>query len=128
MSRAAVRNAADPKQVRRAEIEERFRAERDAQDLNAILSTPPGRRFLRRLLVDIAGINRSTYTNGPTGKGSDPTFLEGMRNVGLMVLAEINAVSFEKWLLALAEHYEELKRQQKADVEKPTDTEEHNNE
>lgn len=103
-----VANSADNKQVKRAADKETLRRERETNDLKSLLETVHGRRFLRRMIVEVAGIYRSSYLGGPTGRGSDPAFLEGQRNVGLQLLAEVQTVNADLWLLAEREHNETL--------------------
>lgn len=58
--RVAVRNAADPKQVRRAERQARDRDARLLLDVLAVMSTLPGRRVMWELLSR-AGVFRSVW-------------------------------------------------------------------
>lgn len=109
MKRSLVRNSADPEQVHAAAQKEQIRGERERNDLVALMGTAYGRRYIRRLVVEIAGRDRSTYLNGPTGRDSDRDFLEGGRNVGLQVLAEVQDACPEQWLLAEREHHESLR-------------------
>lgn len=111
MTRVLVKNAADAEQVNEATEKTKSRAERDRNDLVTVMQTPAGRRYVRRLVVETAGLYRSSYLNGPTGRGSDPVFMEGMRNVGLEKYAEIMDVCPELWALAEQEHREQLKRE-----------------
>lgn len=66
-----------------------LRLARDLDDRRAVLATPAGRRFARRILHEICGINRSTYLMRPTGQPTDLAFAEGGRNVGLVLLEEL---------------------------------------
>ena len=109
MSRTLVQNSADPKQVKAAEQKEKIREEQTVNDLRTLMNTAHGRRFIRRLIVDVCGRDRSTYINGPTGRDSDKDFLEGGRNIGLQVLAEVREACPEQWLLTEKEHYETLR-------------------
>ena len=107
--RSLVRNSADPEQVKNASLKEQTRGERETNDLKSLMGTAHGRRFIRRVIAEIAGRDRSTYLTGPTGRDSDKDFLEGARNVGLQLLAEVRDVCPEQWLLAEKEHYETLR-------------------
>lgn len=102
--KSLVRNSADPRQVEAAGRKEGMRGEQEVNDLQVVMSTPNGRRFMRRLIVETAGLYRSSYLNGPTGRGSDPVFLEGMRNVGLQQFAEVCEHCPTEWTLAEKEH------------------------
>lgn len=105
---ALVKNSADPKQIKAASQKETIRVEQIANDRKAVMSTPSGRRFVRRLIMEIAGKDRSTvYGDGLTGRGVDP-ILEGMRNVGLQVYAEVLDSCAEEWFLAEKEHRAQL--------------------
>lgn len=77
-----VKNAADPKQVKRAERLEARRAARLAKAIKAVLSTQEGRTFVRALLDD-AGLLRSSFDTN----GSMMYFKEGRRNHGLEIRA-----------------------------------------
>lgn len=57
----------------------------EADDFAWLMSHKQGRRIVRRLL-DKAGIYRTTFTGDERG-----AFLEGMRNMGLMLLADVQA-------------------------------------
>ena len=115
MKKPLVRNAANEKQVKRAGDREQLRQETDIDDLKKIMSTVHGRRFVRRLIVTSAGLLRSSYLGAPTGRGSDPVFLEGRRSVGIDLHDELSNHCFDKWMLALAEDYE-LKRHELAAI------------
>ena len=101
-----MRNSADPEQVAIATQKETLRGERERNDLITLMGTVYGRRYVRRLVVDLAGRDRSTYLNGPTGRDSDKDFLEGARNIGLQVLAEVMEACPEQWFIAEKEHHE----------------------
>jgi len=109
MSRTLVQNSADPQQVKAAEQKEKLRGEQIVNDLRALMDTAHGRRFIHRLIVDIAGRDRSSYTNGLMGRDSDRDFLEGCRSVGLQILAEVKEACPERWLLAEKEYYDRLR-------------------
>ncbi len=79
-----VRNAADPKQVKRGKQTEKWRAERDQLDLHTILDTLTGRRFLWRLLCE-AGCFRSIHAATEFDRGVQ----EGKRRMGLEVMNAI---------------------------------------
>lgn len=102
--KSLVRNSADPSQVENANRKEKMRGEQAVNDLRVVMGTPNGRRFMRRLIVETAGLYRSIYLNGPTGNASDPVFLEGMRNVGLQQFAEVCEHCPAEWAQAEKEH------------------------
>ena len=102
-----MRNAADPKQVKRAGRRDKERAKRAEADLRWVLSDPRGRRFLWQLLGD-AGIFRTSFTGN-----SETFFREGMRNLGLQVFTKIHEVAPDLYL----EMAQEAQAEQKADAD-----------
>jgi len=86
---------------RETQEERRQRRERELNDIRAVLSTREGRRFVWRLLT-IGSLFRTTFTGNSTS-----FFLEGHRNVALLVLNDIQKVdpnSFGTlWAEAVAE-------------------------
>lgn len=97
MTRARVKNAADEEQVKDARDREKLKLEKDQNDLKWVLSMPQGRRFLYRLL-EMCGVYKSSFTGS-----SETFFLEGQRNIGLKVLAEITGADSELYLTMLRE-------------------------
>lgn len=97
MSKPYVKNAADSDQVRQAgEKEERGR-ERDLNDMRTVLSTLSGRRVVWRYLT-FCKVFESSFT------GNSTTFFnEGMRNVGLALLADIHEAEPQAYLLMMQE-------------------------
>ena len=87
--RAWVGNAADPQQVKKAKKLDRMRELREREDLEAILSTVGGRRFLWKQLCE-AGVF-SDYTGEVEGVYR---FL-GRRSRGLALMLEIQALNPE---------------------------------
>ena len=90
-------NAADEKRVKeKGELEKR-RADRDAADFTGIMSTESGRRFVWRMLT-ACHIYESSFT------GNNTTFFnEGERNIGLMLMADINSHCPEMYIKMLQE-------------------------
>jgi|SRR6476661_6502009 len=81
-----VTNAADPKQTAEAERKAKDLAKQRDDDVKFLLSTAQGRRFFWRYLGDCM-VFQTCFD------GSSRTFFnEGQRNVGLMMLADINRV------------------------------------
>ena len=78
-----VKNAADETQVKNAEIKVKLNEDQKHNDLKWILATEQGRRFVWRLL-ETTGIFKSSFTGS-----SETYFLEGQRNVGLKLLADV---------------------------------------
>lgn len=96
-TRALVRNAADEEQVERAGEREKRGRELELDDVRALMRNRPGRRFMWRVL-DACGVFRSSFT------GDNATFFnEGQRNIGLLLMADINEACPELYATMLAE-------------------------
>lgn len=67
------------------------------EDMKWLMASKRGRRIMWRIL-DRAGVHRTSFTGN-----SETFFREGMRNVGLMLLAQITDVSPESYVLMLTE-------------------------
>lgn len=94
--------------------EELSRAERlrlrNENDLRVLLSTPNGRRFLGNLIFDpVALLGGGTGVNHATFSQSHVTMAaaEGARDVGLRLLACVEALDFSAALLIRRERYDE---------------------
>lgn len=68
-------------------------------ELRQVMSTPAGRRFIWRLL-DRAGMWRSSYRESR----QDTDFLEGNRNIALMLWADLQRICPELKLRMQEEH------------------------
>lgn len=93
-----VTNASDPRQVEAAQTKASDKDEQDALDFEFILSTPAGRRFVWRYL-EFTGVFRSSFTTS----GSETFYKEGMRNVGLKLMNDINKINPEAYILMTKE-------------------------
>lgn len=82
--KALVKNAADPEQVKEAADKEKFKREHEIDDVRYILASQQGRRFIWKYL-DFCGVFRTSFTGN-----SETFFKEGIRNVGLKILADLN--------------------------------------
>lgn len=91
-------NAADKDAVRESARKAKELAKRQRADTRAVLDSPEGRRVVWRML-ERAGIFRSSFT----GNSSTTVFNEGMRNLGLMLMSDINEACPEKYLVMLNE-------------------------
>lgn len=78
----------------------------EIDDVRWLMSSKRGRRFMWRLLEQ-AGIYRTTYVNSAT----QTAFLEGGRNFGLMLVADIHAGGLEQYTQMVAEAHKENERQ-----------------
>lgn len=94
---ALVGNAADEKQVKRADLKERDTRRRELEDIKVVLSTRNGRRFYWRYL-NKCGIFSSCYVSD-----SRVYFNEGMRNIGILLVVDLNEADPEAYLTMMAE-------------------------
>lgn len=85
-------NIADEDQLKERDEELKKDQDQETADMKAILATDSGKRFIRRLLR-FCGVFQTSFTGN-----SRTFFLEGQRNVGLMLITEIGAI--DKHLLA----------------------------
>lgn len=103
------RNARDEKALKRASEKEKLLTKRRIDDVNLVMSTQQGRRFVWDLLE---------FT-GVFSVGWDPSarihFNAGMRNVGLKVFSELHQVCPDQYLLMAKEAADESKERQKLD-------------
>ena len=95
-------NAAKPEQVKKAENRTLSVEQRQQMDLQLILESVEGRRFVWRYLK-FCGIFERSYVST---SHSETCFNEGMRNVGLKLLAEVNETDPESYLEMMKEHRE----------------------
>ena len=93
-------NAADKDQVVKEAKLEKTKRLVEIDDIKVVLSTRAGRRFIWKHLTG-TGIFQSCFT------GNSATFFnEGRREVGLKILAEVNAASPDSYLLMMKESNE----------------------
>lgn len=98
--RALVGNAADEEQVREAAEKSRTNREKQLDDVYWVLSTKQGRRFYYRILEE-CGVFRLSYR---AGQPDLTAFNEGTRNIGLMLLTEINEACPDAYTLMMKEN------------------------
>lgn len=91
----------DDNETSRAHAKAVAHIERQAEqeDLRKVMSTKNGRRFVYRL-IERAGIHRTTFRESPT----ESAFLEGQRDFGIFIEAEVNAACPNHYLTMLKEH------------------------
>ena len=95
---ALVKNAADPQQVKQAGGAQRRKREMELRDVANILESQSGRRFVWRYLEE-CGVFKTSFT------GTSQTFyLEGQRNIGLKLLADVNDAAPDAYLVMLKEN------------------------
>src|SRR5687767_10645516 len=97
-----VTNAANEGQVNEAEKKVKFGRDRDLSDVSAILATLHGRRFIWRYLTECR-VFETSFNNSE----SITYFNEGMRNIGLKLLADVNEASPDAYLQMLKESKKE---------------------
>lgn len=83
-----------------AELDAQLAREREINDLKTVMGSVNGRRFMWRLL-EKAGIFKSSMTGN-----SQTFFLEGQRNIGLFLLAQINEHCLDQYVVMLNESRE----------------------
>ena len=94
------KNAADENQIKEARQKERFGREKELDDLKFILATEQGRRFVWRYL-EITGVYKTSFTGS-----SETYFLEGQRNIGLKLMADINDSDPEAYVKMIKQNKE----------------------
>lgn len=99
--KARVGNAADVQQVRKAAQTDKRERVKQLEDVRQILATQVGRRFVWRYLQE-CGVFQSSFHPS----GSQLYYNEGMRNVGLMLMADINESSPDAYQTMLKESKE----------------------
>lgn len=75
----------------------KLRAQVEANDIKWLMSSKQGRRIAARL-IEKAGVYRTSFTGN-----SETFFKEGMRNMGLFIVAEVMQHSPEAFALMLTE-------------------------
>ena len=97
MAKSAVMNAADPEQVKKAGKKDQRTRDRQLDDMRGVMSSLEGRRFMWRWLSE-CGVFKSSFTGN-----SQTFFLEGQRNIGLMMLTDINESDPTSYVTMLTE-------------------------
>lgn len=96
--KALVGNAADPEQVAKATKKGALARIQQMNDLRQVMSTRSGRRVLWGLLAECGVFRTSFHTNG-----SIVYFNEGMRQIGLKLLADLNEADEAAYALMASE-------------------------
>lgn len=73
--------------------------EREAADLDAIMRTTEGRRFMYRMVFRVGGLQSPSYDTS----GQAMSYREGRRAMALILLREAQAVCPELWIRMLQE-------------------------
>lgn len=98
-TRPLVRNAGDPRQVRRAGKTEHLRRQDELNDLRAVLATAEGRRLLWRVLGHCGCFGSVWHPSALIHYNS------GRQDVGHWLQAEINAASRSQFFRMIQEHW-----------------------
>lgn len=101
MEKPYVTNPADEVQVKAAREKEKFGRDLELSDMKFLLNTVQGRRVLWRYLKD-CGIYQSSFRTS-----SEIYFLEGQRNIGLKILADIQEADAESYIKMMLENKKE---------------------
>lgn len=96
-------NAGNQKSVKAAEKRERRTRQQELADLTYVLSTSKGRRLIWRLM-ETCGVHEISYVRGDT---HHTAFLEGQRNVGNKLLADVMDCEASLYQLMREENTEE---------------------
>jgi len=80
------------------ERDRKLQREQEVEDFKWLMAHKQGRRIVWRLLGQ-AGVFRSTFR-----ASSEMAFLEGMRNMGLLLVNEIHEVCPEQYHVMVKEH------------------------
>ena len=99
--KALVKNAADPEQVEQARQKVESANDKRLNDVREVLNTRRGRRFFWRYL-EICGVFKTSNASE-----HQIFYNEGMRNIGLQLLADVNEAAPNAYLLMLKESQEE---------------------
>lgn len=97
------KNASDEQQIANSKQKEKLSREKELNDLRFLLSTDQGRRFVWRYL-EICGVYKSSFTGS-----SETFFLEGQRNIGLKLIADIMDADPEAYIKMQKQNREVLK-------------------
>lgn len=83
---------------------QRYLRQLEVEDFKWLMGNKQGRRFVWRML-DKAGVFRSTFR-----LNNEMAFLEGMRNMGLILITDIHEVCPEKYQVMVKEAEDNAKR------------------
>lgn len=98
--KAYVGNCADMRQVKEGGRKEKERRRQEIKDIKAIMAISEGRRFFWRLINEICHYD----TISAQHSGSMTYLLEGERNVGRLVKADIYEANIDAYHLMEREH------------------------
>jgi hypothetical protein len=99
--KAIVKNAADEEQVKKAKSKVESRNDRRLNDVREVLNTKRGRRWYWSMMKFCRIFETSNADEHQI------FYNEGMRNVGLKLLADVNEAAPEAYLVMLRENQED---------------------
>lgn len=94
------------KESRKAYLKRRAR---EITDLQKVLKLPEGRRLLYKILCE-CGVFKASFTQN----SNTTAFNEGKRDIGLLLLKELDAAEPQAYSQMLREHFSELKSKEQA--------------
>jgi len=98
MDRALVKNAADKEQVKSARKKETSRRDNELLDVEHMLASFNGRRFMWRFL-QMCGMFETSFS-----QSTNQTFFnEGQRNIGLKLMSDINEANPDAYMTMMKE-------------------------
>jgi len=103
--KSAVKNAADPSQVKAGADRADRQRERELEDIEVVMSTTQGRRFLWRLINSLCHYDY----NDAQPNGSLTYFSLGERNIGRIVKSDAYEASHERYQIMERENWALLK-------------------
>lgn len=95
-------NAANPGMVKNQERKSKDARKQAVEDIRLILSSVNGRRFFWRYLTE-CGVFKTSFT----GNSENTIFLEGQRNIGLMLMSDLNEADPKAYITMLNENQKE---------------------
>jgi len=98
MEKVLVKNASDKVQVEKARKIIGSRRDREIEEIKQVLSTISGRKTLWRYM-EKTGVFRTSFSTS----AHQMAFLEGQRNIGLMILTDIKEADPDKYITMMLE-------------------------
>jgi hypothetical protein len=99
---ALVKNAADEEQVKEAKQAEKLKKKKELSGIYNVMSTQEGRRYIKEL-IEYCGVFKTSYA-----VDNRIYYNEGIRNVGLKLIADINESCPELYVMMMEEAKKEM--------------------
>lgn len=93
-----MKNASDAAEVKNAKVKEKLERDKELGDIRYLISSAQGKRAFWRYL-EMCGVYKSSFTGS-----SETFFLEGQRNIGLKILADIMEADAKAYLSMIEMH------------------------